>query len=300
MDELFKKLDTTIRISHLVNIFYRKSPQNFCFPGERHNFWEMIYVDKGCLLITADKQKHLIKSGEIIFHAPGEFHAIDSWDRIAANFIGVAFVCKSSCMKSFRHKILTPNLYERNILYEALRYSQKIFLPIPLNVMPEERYMTELESDMVGLKQLIRCQLEQFLILLCNQQNDGTLDSHVESASEQKRKCKLVDDINEFLEKHLTDTVALEDISKDLGYSVAQMKKVYKAETGNSIIDTFISMKIDEAQRLIWEGKMNITQIANHLGYGNMSYFSRVFTKKVGMSPREFSKSIGGLCTKQD
>lgn len=79
---------------------------------------------------------------------------------------------------------------------------------------------------------------------------------------------------------------------KDLGYGTSQMKKLFKAETGRSIIDTFISMKMDEAQRMIHEGNLNFTQIAGQLGFDSAQYFSRLFKLKNKMTPTEYSRSM--------
>ncbi len=42
-----------LAITELISLFYYKSPRNFCFAGETHDFWEFIYIDKGQMLITA-------------------------------------------------------------------------------------------------------------------------------------------------------------------------------------------------------------------------------------------------------
>jgi quercetin dioxygenase-like cupin family protein len=48
--------------------------KNFCYEGERHDFWEMVYIDKGEMICTADKNRFVLKSGEMTFHKPNEFH----------------------------------------------------------------------------------------------------------------------------------------------------------------------------------------------------------------------------------
>ena len=63
-------------------------------------------------------------------------------------------------------------------------------------------------------------------------------------------------------------------------------------------IEYFISTKIDLAKKLLREDNMNITEIAEFLGYSGIHYFSRQFKKTTGMSPRQYSISIKSLLNK--
>ena len=51
---------------------------DFVFNGERHNYWEAVYVDSGEVEVTEDGNVYKLKEGELIFHAPNEFHRIKS------------------------------------------------------------------------------------------------------------------------------------------------------------------------------------------------------------------------------
>ena len=46
-DFLLKKTETEFRITALVNVSYYDLPTDFIFPGEKHDFWELGYVDRG-------------------------------------------------------------------------------------------------------------------------------------------------------------------------------------------------------------------------------------------------------------
>lgn len=291
----FQHLRDVLRVTSLVNIFYRKSPPNFCFPGESHDFWELLYIDKGRLIITAGDRQYLLKSGEIVFHSPGEFHAIDSCENTTANFIVVSFVCKSRYMDYFRHRIMFLTSEERECLYGAIRTAQQVFLPIELSPLLPLRSMTRLKDPPFGAEQRIRLYLEQLLISLYQRKDSKPIQKRVETFMQKKNYKQLTRNVYQYLEDHIADKLTLEQIAKELGYSVAQMKKIFKAETSNSVMDTFIRLKVEEAERLIWEGDLNFTQIAEQLGYDNVQYFSRLFKQRTGMSPTECSRSIGHI-----
>ena len=68
-------LKKELTVQAVVSAFYHKSPKDFKFAGESHDYWELIYVDRGRMLITAGSQQYVLKAGELAFHCPNEFHA---------------------------------------------------------------------------------------------------------------------------------------------------------------------------------------------------------------------------------
>jgi AraC-like DNA-binding protein len=61
-------------------------------------------------------------------------------------------------------------------------------------------------------------------------------------------------------------------------------------ESYGGAISFFNELKLDEAKRLIREGRLNFTEIADALGFTSLHYFSRLFKKKTGLSPSEYAK----------
>lgn len=71
-------LKREIIIDAVVTIHYFEYMRDFVFPGEFHDFWEFLYVDKGILRVTAGDHTCDLTSGQMIFHEPGEFHALSA------------------------------------------------------------------------------------------------------------------------------------------------------------------------------------------------------------------------------
>ena len=93
-----------IKVYKIVTIHYYEFDKNYKFPGERHDFWEMVYVDKGQVVITASGIKHVLSAGEVIFHKPNEFHTIGADDTVAPNVFVISFVSNSQGMSFFKNK----------------------------------------------------------------------------------------------------------------------------------------------------------------------------------------------------
>ena len=290
MDELYQHhyFEKILTLSDLISLFYYKSPRNFAFSGETHDFWEFIYIDKGQMLITAGEQQYVLRAGELAFHCPGEFHAVQACGQAAANFIVCAFSCQSAVMQAFTHKILTLNGPPREALQAAVREAGGHMLPIE----QAGRRPLCFPRGLPGAPQLVQSYLEQMLILLYRQSPAERIRQRAKTYAQQKNRHQLVERIKQYLEEHVHESLTLAQIAQATGYSVALMKKRFKAETGQSLIDWFIDLKMDEARRLIEEGDLNFCQIAARFGYENPHYFSRLFRQRNDMTRTEDAHSL--------
>ena len=91
------QLQNVVNISKIVTVHYYEFDKNFVFNGESHDFWEMVYIDKGRVQVRNDEEELVLSQGEIIFHRPNEFHSIKALHS-APNFFVVSFVCTSPLM----------------------------------------------------------------------------------------------------------------------------------------------------------------------------------------------------------
>lgn len=285
-------LEKSLHIEELISLFDFKSPRDYRFDGESHNFWEFIYMDEGRVLITAGENQYVLKAGEMAFHKPGEFHAVRAFEETSSSFIIAAFVCQADCMRHFEHQILTLTRQEREYLHEAVRHRRLAF---PYVRTPH--VLSDLAGAMMpvpfGELQMIQANLELLLLTLLRRGKSARIQPRVESYAQQLRNRQLSDKVKAYLEDHLGDNLTLEEIGDTLGYSVSQMKKLFRQENGRGIIDYFIGLKMEEAKRLIREGDLSVGEIAARLGYENPGYFSRLFRQREAMTPSEYGHSLG-------
>lgn len=291
MKEFVKnKLNSTIKISELVTVLYFKFTKNFVFSGESHDFWEFIYIDKGELIITAGERVYVLKAGELAFHMPNEFHDIKSNGTISPNVIVISFTCKSKYMEFFKNKILFLSDKEKQLLSYVVKESGEVFDPIENK--PPISGMMKKDVILFGAEQIIKHDLEKLLISIYRRQESIHIKQRCLRVNQMHGYQSIGESIIEILENNVRKKLSLEIISNQINLSISQTKKIFKQEIGNSIIDYFIKLKIEEAKRLINESELNFTQISEYLNYDNIGYFSRIFKQKTGMTPSEYSLSI--------
>ena len=74
----------------------------------------------------------------------------------------------------------------------------------------------------------------------------------------------------------------------DIGYSQSHFSSLFKNRTGESPIAYFIRLKVEYACKLLKETDLKINQICFKIGIEDSFYFSRLFSKAMGMSPTEY------------
>lgn len=98
--------------------------------------------------------------------------------------------------------------------------------------------------------------------------------------------------------RHLHDNfrsrITLADISALTAFSPVYCDSVFRQETGRSIIDYLIDVRIGEAKKLLVESSVSMSRIAELTGFQDANYFSRVFKKRTGDTPSGYRKRLYG------
>ena len=90
------------------------------------------------------------------------------------------------------------------------------------------------------------------------------------------------------MEEHYAEKISLEAIASNMYLSPIYISKLFKEEMGDSPINYLISIRLKKAASLLKDSNLTITEISSLTGYENTYYFSRLFKKKYGVSPKEF------------
>ena len=123
----FTVLRQVIRIERIVTVHYFEYAKNYVFEGERHNFWELLYVDRGEVEVMADEVGYRLKRGEMIFHKPNEFHNVFANGVVAPNLVVIAFACTSPAMEYFKEKVILAGEDERELLARVVGEARDAF-----------------------------------------------------------------------------------------------------------------------------------------------------------------------------
>ncbi len=271
-----------LKIDKLVTIHYNQFSDTFNFPGESHDFWEMVYADKGTAHIRMQDKEFLLPQGHVVFHKPNEFHAISADKDEPPNVVVITFSTRSPSVCFFEDFTTELPKALRFHITEIFENAIKTF------ILPMRKGRLEmLSSPVLGGEQMIKTHLEQLLIELMRNSTDNAFS-----------KYRAVDDNSTvaecicFLEENVCKTLSINDICAKTNYSRTYICTLFKAVTGKTIIQYYNELKIDEAKKLIRKNKYTFSEIAEILGFNTPTYFTHTFSKIAKMTPSQYKKSI--------
>lgn len=281
-------LKDEIEIKDIVTVHYFEFAKDYRFTGESHDFWELVYVDRGRIIATYGEKDVLLRAGDIIFHKPDEWHNLRGDGIHASNVVTVSFISDSEGMKYFHNKILKGGNKQKELISKIIIEAEALF-ETTLGDPYTKMFKKKKDRPFAG-EQLILLYLAEFLISIVR--NDL---SNIKTSFAENTANALVNSVTEYLNAHIFGRITLGDVEKYAKTSRTAIENAFKNTLGCGVIAYFNQMKTEYAKMYIREGNYNITQIADMLGYDSIHYFSRRFKQETGMSPKEYSKSVMAL-----
>ena len=283
------KLKDEIRIEKLYSVHYFEFSSDYVFPGEKHNFWELVYVDKGEIICVADDKQRLLSQGEVIFHKPNEWHSMHANGFSACNVAVVSFSCSSEVMTFFEGKVMQAGQEQKKLISGIVsEYTNSFSTPL------DDVYSNLLvpkESALLCSQQLLKNYICEFLILFLRKNSSSELYASVSL----NHSDTMLNILLNYMSDNITSQLTLSELAKYAGTNPVNVNRVFNLHLGCSPIRYFNRMKISLAKKYLREKNYNISQIAEMLGYNNVHYFSSQFKSLSGMSPTEYCASIKAI-----
>ena len=85
--------------------------------------------------------------------------------------------------------------------------------------------------------------------------------------------------------------LSVQDYAAELGLSVRELRDAVRRTTGSTPQELVLTTRLNTAKALLAEEDLSVGAIARRVGYDDPAYFTRLFTARVGLSPRAFRRS---------
>ena len=279
-----------IEIDGFNCIYYFEFGKNFSHSPERHDFWEMVYVDSGRVRAITNGVGFTLEQGQAIFHEPMEIHAHISDNHVSNNMLVISFSTKSEAMRYLKNKTFTLDKSCRTLLSLFLEEAKNALGKIPGDY--ENKDSLSFTPSVFGSEQLLQCFFTEFLIRLIRSRNTLSEDVLSSKKSRDIANSSLSELMCEYMKSKLYSPLSLKDVCTHFILGKTQLCKIFRESMGQSPMEYYTALKIKEAKRLIREGNYSVSQISDVLGYSSVHIFSRAFKKAVGLSPTAYAKSI--------
>lgn len=243
----------------------------------------LIYLLKGRMEIIEDGTTYVLTPGTIFFLKAGVHH----WG--ATEFeAGTAwyYVHFYTSELTTTMKPLTPTFsYATDKCFTPMDY--QYYLPLPKymnlslgNVLEKELEKLVALTQSVGEVNLMEMNLTLWNVLFrCYELGQGK-----EEPLENERTRQLI----VYLKDHYAEQFTASDLEKEIGLSYKYIGTQFKQRTGMTIRQYQLMLRIQEAAKLLCETELSITEISDRVGFYDSFYFSNIFKREKGMSPKRF------------
>ena len=102
----------------------------------------------------------------------------------------------------------------------------------------------------------------------------------------------------DFTKRHYSEKFTLDDVAEHVGLSRTYLSSVFKKATGVGLFEYVNRYRVEVSKMLLVDTEMNMVEVAGECGFQDQSYFTRVFKKLVGVSPKRYRSFRGNIETK--
>ncbi len=243
-----------------------------CRPDGRSDY-QMIYISSGKGYFYFDKHTPtVIEAGHFIIYHPYAYqnyiyYAKDHPSIYWIHFTGADIddILSSYGISSTEHVISTG----------VQPYFEQAFLNIISELQLQKAFSEESSSLL----------LRQLLLMV------GRYNTQLNLLPENTHSTE-IDLARAYFHKHYQENINVEKYIKEHGMSPSFFFRKFKEHIGITPLQYILEIRLANAQQLLTTTDYSVNEIAGIVGYENALYFSRLFHKHIGKSPKEYRKSV--------
>ena len=109
----------------------------------------------------------------------------------------------------------------------------------------------------------------------------------------QVKHSNVVYKVMDYVRAHYDEKISLDDIAQHVYLSRTYLSSIFKEETGQSLFSYINSVRVDKSKRFLLDNSIRLVDIAGLCGFEDQSYYTKVFKRMTGVSPKKFRDSHG-------
>lgn len=101
---------------------------------------------------------------------------------------------------------------------------------------------------------------------------------------------KITEQVIKYIKEHITEKITLENLAQELNYSISYISRIFNKKMEMNINTYINKTRVEISKNYLLSTDLSITEIANMVGFEDASYYSKVFTKLLSISPARFKR----------
>ncbi|MDF2663173.1 MAG: AraC family transcriptional regulator [Paenibacillus sp.] len=247
-----------------------------------HDYYEIYYLLSGERYYYIEDTTYYLKQGCLLFIGKNRIHK--TIDASRPEHERIVFYFDDALLQTYpaadAETILLPFRAESSML--ELNVQEQSYAENLLFQMSREH----VDTGQIGKQLFLQSLVVQLLLFAARKMN--TADDVPAQLMHRK-----IAEVLDYCRSNYNESITLSFISSNFYISPSHFSRLFKQYTGFNLPEYLNTLRIREAQRLLRETKLKITEIAERVGYANITHFNRKFKLATQMSPNEY-KSMAG------
>jgi AraC-like DNA-binding protein len=264
------------------DIEYVKRKGHFSMPANHfHDHYELYYLCEGERMYFVHDRSYRVKAGDLVLIDRQVLHKTSDTGMPDHERI-VIYV---------QHEWLETAYPEDITLLTSPFKNDVPVLSLPVQQLPGlkrviDEMVEELHQQPVGCAIRLRHAIIEVMLMAARALSlEGS--SPPEAEPESPLHMKMIK-VVQYLNDHYTDVLSLTAIAQQFAISSYYFSRIFKSTTGFAFSEYINLIRLKEAQRLLRETDLKITDIALKTGFDNFSHFGKAFKKMAGVPPRAY------------
>jgi AraC family transcriptional regulator, transcriptional activator of pobA len=230
-----------------------------------HLFFSFVWFTQGSGIYVIDSEEYEIKPQRVFYVAPKQIHNWSFYDKSQGYFIAIDLSAELDMSINFAFPFI--DIDEKDVLLHS---------NIIKNILDELWKNDELSND--NIKTGIQY-FAQLLNRIAKTKNIKTCNRNI-----------LIEQFKQLILSDYSKLYTNDYYANKLGVQIDRLNNVCKTTLGISAKQYILNLKITEAKRLLIYSEQNMNEISERIGIEDSSYFARIFKKKTGLTPSDFSR----------
>ena len=239
-----------------------------------HGEHELYYLAKGRTKYLIDDEIYPVEQGNVVFIPKGHYHMTDSGENLNVERYLISF---DDALFDDDTRVILDELFEKRL----------INIPINRTEGLEELFSAFERSLSLGgeMGEAVRkVHALSILSFVCRHKREFT-----PKVTESE---KIIHRVSEYVSANYSEELGLSTLSKRFSLSEAYLSRKFKEVSGIGLGEYITYVRIMNAERLLKEKDISITEVAERCGFTDSNYFSTVFKRIKGVTPLKFARGV--------
>lgn len=268
---IYNRILPIINIPEIIAYYYTIKSPKYNFKGERHNLFELTFIDSGVLNTTIDGTDYTLNSSDLIVYGKNQFHTQAVNNDSACSYLTIMFDMECDDASLICNKVF----HCRKELYDSVRtFAKNISSTIPYS---ENLILNNFHEIIIRLFQYDYLEIDSI---------------KMSREVQQHFKDELLEGIIQYINKNICSPISIGEICMKFSVSRSSLQTLFKENLNTSPKKYINDLKLSKSKKLIKENRYTISEIAFMMGFNSIHYFSRAFTQHYEISPSEYAQTL--------